>query len=1129
MKLKLPLQLLLLFFVSLSFAQVGIGTTTPNGALDVTSTTQGFLLPRVALTASNVAAPVVNPAGGALANGTMVYNTATAGVFPNNVLPGYYYWNGSQWIRLNADASWVIHGNSGTDASINFIGTTDNVDFVTRTNNIERLRVKNDGNIGIGTNNPNSSAILELSAIDKAILIPRVADVSLIVSPVNGMLVYDISLGCFRGFQNGVWSGCLGSNGTIVTLDCNGAFHLGVLYEGVSANAVSTLLSYTGSNGGSHNGQTINSTGVTGLTAILNAGTFASGSSILVFNIFGTPSSNGVATFDVTIGGQNCSFTRNVLAAISSLTCSSALITGTLVENVEATSVSVSIPYIGGQGTPYAAQTIPSTGVTGLTATLTAGNFVNGNGNVNFTISGTPNASGTASFAINIGGQSCTLNLNVLAPIVASLDCSGAVHNGTLSSNQVASSGVTTSINYTGGNGLPFGSQSVSSTGVTGLTASLVAGTLANGSGSLLYTITGTPSSGGVASFTINIGGQSCTFTRLIGLVSTLDCAGAIHNGNLISGTAASGVSSNIAYTGGNGAPYATQIVSSTGVTGLTATLNAGTLASGNGTLTYSITGTPSSGGTASFEINIGGQTCTLTRTVLTAGTIATLDCVGATISGTLMQNVSASGVTTSINYTGGNGGFYNSQNVTSTGVTGLTASLASGILATGTGSLVFTITGTPSSSGNANFAINIAGQSCTLTIPVSAAIPASIVLGQNGRYIFASLYDQNYLPYTMPTAAATTAVISPDGTNEPVVANYQGTITTTGVTVKIPVTATGSGTLPAYSSTITIPASLTEDGISRNLTLSWTAQAYTSTTRSINATIVAVGGTLNAKKLDINAGLGNDFLGILLGAFPYPYNNAGSLTTYQVRVIPGIPDKMFGLADNSGNANTHMMLYLPVVGEDGKVWLNNNLGAHYSNLNHANFNLAQQATSVNDFRAYGSLFQWGRKPDGHELINWTSASNGTPVNNSSTATRSNNPTHTSFIVTPGNILPYDWRLTEDDNIWATESGANNPCPYGFRVPTEAEYFNLITSANITSVSNVTNSLLNFPLVDVRGWINAVVGTGGGWNGYYWTSSVGGWAPGYDSYMSFYQGFTADANRYLHYRTQGMAVRCIMN
>ncbi|CAM3875299.1 hypothetical protein FLSI110296_00865 [Flavobacterium sinopsychrotolerans] len=90
-----------LFISSNASAQVGIGTTTPRGALDISSSTNGFVPPQVALTSVNVAAPIVNPQGGILASGTIVYNTAIAGSSPNNVTPGYYFWDGSVWIKFN--------------------------------------------------------------------------------------------------------------------------------------------------------------------------------------------------------------------------------------------------------------------------------------------------------------------------------------------------------------------------------------------------------------------------------------------------------------------------------------------------------------------------------------------------------------------------------------------------------------------------------------------------------------------------------------------------------------------------------------------------------------------------------------------------------------------------------------------------------------------------------------------------------------------------------------------------------------------------------------------------------------------------------------------------------------------
>lgn len=96
------------------------------------------------------------------------------------------------------------------------------------------------------------------------------------------------------------------------------------------------------------------------------------------------------------------------------------------------------------------------------------------------------------------------------------------------------------------------------------------------------------------------------------GVISAINCSNSVVAGTLKSGEAASGVSVSVPYTGGNGGVYKSQSITSTGVTGLTATLSAGSFTSDAGTLSYSITGTPASGGTASFALNIGGQTCTL-------------------------------------------------------------------------------------------------------------------------------------------------------------------------------------------------------------------------------------------------------------------------------------------------------------------------------------------------------------------------------------------------------------------------------------------------------------------------------------------------------------------------------------
>lgn len=52
--------------------------------------------------------------------------------------------------------SWNTTGNSGTNPANNFIGTTDNQPLIFKSNNIESLRIKPNGNIGIGATNPDA-------------------------------------------------------------------------------------------------------------------------------------------------------------------------------------------------------------------------------------------------------------------------------------------------------------------------------------------------------------------------------------------------------------------------------------------------------------------------------------------------------------------------------------------------------------------------------------------------------------------------------------------------------------------------------------------------------------------------------------------------------------------------------------------------------------------------------------------------------------------------------------------------------------------------------------------------------------------------------------------------------------
>ena len=93
-----------------SLAQsVGVGTSNPDASakLDVVSNNSGIMIPRIALTSTTDILTVPSPT-----TSVLVYNTATI----NDVIPGFYYWDGSKWTRIindgTEDQDWLETDNT---------------------------------------------------------------------------------------------------------------------------------------------------------------------------------------------------------------------------------------------------------------------------------------------------------------------------------------------------------------------------------------------------------------------------------------------------------------------------------------------------------------------------------------------------------------------------------------------------------------------------------------------------------------------------------------------------------------------------------------------------------------------------------------------------------------------------------------------------------------------------------------------------------------------------------------------------------------------------------------------------------------------------------------------------------
>jgi uncharacterized protein (TIGR02145 family) len=222
--------------------------------------------------------------------------------------------------------------------------------------------------------------------------------------------------------------------------------------------------------------------------------------------------------------------------------------------------------------------------------------------------------------------------------------------------------------------------------------------------------------------------------------------------------------------------------------------------------------------------------------------------------------------------------------------------------------------------------------------------------------------------------------------------------------------------------------------------------------------------------------------------------------------IIPGISianiqDSIYrkGTTHCTSNPTLVIDVYNPVT---NKTWMDRNLGA------------SQVATHQDDSMAFGDLYQWGRKADGHQCRN---------TNTSPSLSSTDLAANSDFFIT--NNSPNDWRNPQNPNLWQGINGINNPCPYGYRVPTSTELNNERLSWSSNNSSEAFNSPLKFTRSGGRNNSSGQISTTGNQSGYYWSSTPSGSPSNTNSnYLTI--GFNSSSIGSIN-RAFGNAIRCI--
>jgi len=365
-----------------------------------------------------------------------------------------------------------------------------------------------------------------------------------------------------------------------------------------------------------------------------------------------------------------------------------------------------------------------------------------------------------------------------------------------------------------------------------------------------------------------------------------------------------------------------------------------------------------------------------------------------------------------------------------------------------------------------------------------------------------------NALSYSVPAIQNATSYIwaysgngvTINGTSEIVTLDFDATATSGNLSVKGN-NFCGEGTVSAnYSITVnTVPAapaagvnSVTQTGITWHWNSLPNASGYKYNTANDYSGAVDNGTSLSYAQSGLVCNTSYTL-------YVWAYNSCGASqpATFNQTTLPCFDCGISNITFNYNGTGSPTVTYGTVVGQNASCWLNRNLGAN------------SVATTYDHIAGMGDLFQWGRPDDAHQIRTGSTTSTLSP---------GDVPGHSSFILSSS--APYDWRSGQNHMLWQGVAGINNPCPSGWRVPTETEINNERIAWAQNNYHGAIASSLKMPATGYRFRTNGSIVDAGS-VGHYWTSTVSGTN---SRRLQFDSGTsTIDSP----YRAHGYSVRCI--